>query len=155
MGTVFHELGHFVHFRERGGYSSMSKTDRFLQESFASYAGWYLTERYYRELGYQKGPGEDISGQARQTSWRSTTSGDWGYYSPLFVDLIDDFNQSGYGAAYNDDRGRGTPPATLMRIAKESADWASCKAILREENDLVGQSLDAFLAPYEYWYSNK
>jgi hypothetical protein len=155
MGTVLHELGHFVHFRERGGYANMKVTDRFLAESFASYSGWWLTERYYRELGYEKSPGEDISGQARQTSWRSTTSGDWGYYSPLFVDLVDDYNQSARGDAYNDDRVKLTSPATIMRIAKESDTWESCKAILRADAPLAAQGLDAFLTPYEYWYGHK
>jgi hypothetical protein len=155
MGTIFHELGHFIHFRERNGYGSMKITDRLIQESFASYSGWYLTEKYYRELGYQKNPGEDVSGQARQTSWRSTTSGDWGYYSPLFVDLVDDYNQAAYNDAYNDDKVKSTHYSTIMRIVKESSDWASCKSILRESAGLPTQELNAFLDPYEYWYSNK
>ncbi|MDR2936399.1 MAG: hypothetical protein LBU80_03550 [Rikenellaceae bacterium] len=150
-GTVFHELGHFVHFKERGGYSGMKIADRFLQESFASYVGWYLTEDYYAKLGYVKIRGEDISGQARQ-SWQKTTTGDWGCYSPLFVDLVDDFNQaSNYGnPTYNHDEIKGLHYSVIMKIARESSNWTSCKGILREA--LTGSDLNTFLEPYDYWF---
>lgn len=152
MGTVFHEMGHFVHFKERGDFTRMKNVDRFLQESFASYVGWSLTEKFYEDLGYT--PSRDISGQGRQ-SWRQTMTGASGWYSPLFVDLDDDFNQAvQYASTYNQDKIKGSYSATIMRIARESTDWASCKSLLREDRSLAGEDLDTFLAPYDYWFSH-
>jgi len=153
-GTVLHEMGHFVHFKERGGYAGMKIVDRFLQESFASYVGWYLTEKYYEDLGYVKSPARDISGQGRQL-WRRTATGATGNYSPLFVDLDDSFDQGSYhGSAYNRDEIKGSHYLTIMKIARESTDWASCKSILLGDSAaFTGQNLDAFLAPYEFWFS--
>jgi hypothetical protein len=129
----------------------MQIVDRLLQESFASYVGWYLTEKYYAELGYTKSPGEDISGQDRQ-SWTSSVSGSMGYYSPLFVDLVDAFDQSSLYMAYNRDEIKSVHYATIMRIARESSNWTSCKSILRED---PGQDWDTFMAPYDLWYQNR
>lgn len=156
-GTVLHEIGHFIQFKERGGYNNMRVVDKLLQESFASYVGWYLTEKYYEELGYVKNPGQDISGQDRQFSWERTTSGALGYYSPLFIDLADDFDQGIYSTSYrkyNRDEIKGLHYGIVMKIAKESANWASCKSILRENETLSGQSWDDFLAPYDDWYGS-
>lgn len=151
-GTVFHELGHFVQFKERGGYSQMKTVHKLLQESFASYVGWYLTDRYYQDLGYKRGLNEDISGQDRQ-SWRQTRNGAMGYYSPLFVDLVDEYNQSSINNTYNNDQVKGLSYVTIMQIAKESTDWESCKSILRAATSLQG-NLDTFFQPYDYWFTN-
>jgi hypothetical protein len=160
MGTVLHELGHFIHFRERGGTDkAMSGTDKLLQESLANYVGWYLTEKYYSDLGYVKpSAADDPSGQARQRTWTRESTGSLACYSPLFVDLVDGFDQSTLSSSYNRDRIKETHYSVIMRIAGESADWASCKAILYEElvekSKTVSRSdLDAFLEPYDYWYS--
>jgi hypothetical protein len=125
----------------------MQIVDRFLQESFASYVGWYLTEKYYAELGYIKSPGEDISGQDRQ-SWTPSVTGSMGYYSPLFVDLVDSFDQSSLYSTYNRDEIKSVHYATIMKIARESSDWTSCKSILREDS---GPDWDTFFAPYDRW----
>ncbi|MDR2910244.1 MAG: hypothetical protein LBV47_02605 [Bacteroidales bacterium] len=153
-GTVLHELGHFIQFKERGGYSNMKSVDKLLQESFASYVGWYLTGEYYKDMGYYNTDEDDISGQGRQT-WRKTRTGAIGYYSPLFVDLVDSYNQASYlGSTFNNDDVKNLHYSVIMKIAKESADWESCKSILRAESGLTSQELDAFLEPYEYWYKN-
>jgi hypothetical protein len=154
MGTVFHELGHFIHYRERGGsYGTFKIVDRFLQESFASWSGWYFTDRYFAELGYARDASEEISGQSRQYSWMSTRRDDWGYYSPLFVDLMDNYNQSTRDSKFNNDGVKGIPAATIMKVASESADWASCNGILRADKTITGAEWDKFLAPYEQWYA--
>jgi hypothetical protein len=156
-GTVFHEMGHFIHFKERGGtYNGMKSVHRLLQESFASYVGWYLTEKYYAELGYEKAdPTRDISDQARQF-WKMTRTGDMGYYSPFFVDLVDNFNQGSHypGNGYNSEEVKGAPYSVIMKMVRESIDWASAKSILRMEPTLVSQDLETFLTPYEYWFTH-
>jgi hypothetical protein len=107
-------------------------------------------------LGYIKGLGEDISGQARQSAWTKTLTGEYGNYSPFFVDLVDDFNQASYyGSAYNDDRIKDLHYSVIMKIARECTYWADCKSKLRENSTLVNQGLDTFLEPYDYWFSHR
>jgi hypothetical protein len=159
MGTVFHEMGHFIHFKERGGtYKSMKNVDRLLQESFASYVGWYMTEKYYNDLGYVKtSTADDISKQARQTSWTQSENSDWGYYSPLFVDLVDNYDQSSSNSRYNRDAIKEVHYSVIMQIAQESETWESCKSILYAkvpDRNITARDLDTFLAPYNYWYSH-
>lgn len=106
ISTVLHELGHFTHFGEQGAYTGsaydgLKAVQGLLRESFASYVGFYLGELYYTSvLGYRK-PSADfqITTQGRQ-KWRKTYSDE---YSPLFVDLIDDFDQHTLGEQYNID----------------------------------------------------
>jgi hypothetical protein len=155
MGTVLHEIGHFVHFKERGSTQRFKLVDRLLQESFASYIGWYLTDEYYADLGYTRSIEEDVSDQSRQFEWYQTITGDLGYYSPLFIDLTDNFNQKQYypQSNYNYDEIKGVNYSIIDRIIKESTNWASCKSILMEYPDIAAQGLDAFFAPYDNWYA--
>jgi hypothetical protein len=160
MGTILHELGHFIHYKEHGGtYKDFKDVDRLLQESFASYVGWYLTEKYYAEMGYVKpSAATDISGQARQTSWKSATAPEWGYYSPLFVDLVDNYDQSQSGD-YNKDEVKEVHYSIIMKIASRSDDWESCRKILLEDvpaesKTITARDMEAFIAPYERWYKS-
>jgi hypothetical protein len=155
MGTVLHEIGHFVHFKERGGSQKFKLVDRLLQESFASYIGWYLTDQYYVDLGYTRSIHEDVSQQSRQFTWYSTVSGDIGYYSPLFVDLADNYDQKQYSpeSNYNSDQIKDVNFSIIGRIAREGTSWESCKNILKEYPEIVKQGLDAFFAPYDKWYA--
>lgn len=90
IGSVIHELGHVHHYYRRGGYNQFNQVSDLLQESFASYVGWSVGEQYYISKGYVIPYGEHLNWQHRQ-DW-IPHSGD--NYSPLFVDLTDDYNQS-------------------------------------------------------------
>ena len=93
IGTTLHELGHYCQFHLRGGtFSAYDGTWNILLESYASYAGWHMGEAYYLNQGWKKTSlNSDITGQARQEwDYQNTTNN---YYTPLFVDLVDDYNQ--------------------------------------------------------------
>ncbi len=58
MGATLHELGHLTHYWNNTYTNpnttvSYSSTHLLLQESFASYVGWYLGEEYYKTVGKQ------------------------------------------------------------------------------------------------------
>ena len=63
-----------------------------IQESYASYFGWYLGEDYYFDKGYVK-PNQnyEINYQWLQ-SWPQNSLFPTDY-SPFFIDLIDNYNQ--------------------------------------------------------------
>lgn len=156
IGAVLHELGHFVHYNERGGYSGYKGVHGFIKESFASYVGWYLSEEHYRELGYyhpSEGDTYNYLNDEDRQFWRSTIAL---HYSPLFVDLSDRYNQNTYLYVYNQDNIENVPHPIIVKLAVENKDWSSLK------NALIGyigvyynrDQYEEFIAPYDYWFAH-
>ncbi len=113
LSIVLHEIGHFTHHRMNSNFAgSWNIQKQILSESWASYVGRELCEEYYETLGFPRllqnsptrshgytsllgiGINFDITWNARQ-HWRYTLSPELeGYYTPLFVDLRDKYNQA-------------------------------------------------------------
>lgn len=147
MGTVLHELGHFAHWSAYK--SSFSGIHGLLKESYASYAGWYLGEAYYASQGWTKtSQSQDITGQARQ-GWKKTGSN---HYSPLFVDLVDNYNQGTGRPAYPNDEARNVSPGRIFTIINHASSWTEFKQLIRQYNGST--QLEAYLADYDYWFAN-
>ncbi len=95
IGSVMHELGHSVQHAITN--NNIGDVNDLLCESFASFMGWYYGELYYTSKGYVKpNPWSHINWQHRQ-SWTGATPR---FYSPIFVDLKDSFNQNSYNPSY-------------------------------------------------------
>jgi hypothetical protein len=132
VGSTLHELGHLFH--DMADPSSFWDTHILLYESFACYASWYLTDKYYQSLGFVKPHlGYDTSEQYARQQWRRTDAKGvtGGEYSPLFVDLTDDWDQSANVIASmpNDDI-KDVPPSVVWDIILASKDWRQCRAEL-------------------------
>ena len=154
VSVLMHELGHFVHYGERGGYRMFTKVHDLITESFASYVGWLLGNKFYTDKGYT-GNLNVIGNQSRQT-WHKGMTGTISHYSPLFVDLVDDFNQGSLNSKYPTDRIENVPNSLISIIAEEDYDWNELKSRLQ---NYVGtyyteQDLTTYLSNYEYWFSN-
>ena len=136
MGSIWHELGHYTHYGLRGGYSKYSAVHKLLRESWGTYAGWQMGESYYSAMKLGAVPfGSDITGQARQ-DWQYFMAKPYCYYSPLFVDLRDDYNQFNYlygenTGLYPHDVIKNVPYSILKEIATNAEDWVTVKKILR------------------------
>lgn len=92
IGTSLHELGHIRHYAKIGNSDTYSNSvQRIVKESFASFIGWALGEEYYLSKGFVK-PYQPyhINSNHRQNWYRGSYNAD---YSPLFIDLVDDYNQ--------------------------------------------------------------
>lgn len=153
IGTVLHELGHLTHFGTRGGYDNYRTVHDLIAESYGSYAGWYLGERYYFFLGYAKPfPALDPTGQGRQL-W---TMGSTSHYSPLFVDLIDDYDQSIAGTQYIFDAVSNVPHSVIARIAREATNWTTCRSILEGYTGVyyTEYHINSILGIYNFWFAN-
>ena len=166
FGDVTHELGHFTMYCECGGYNDYMTNyyaiDKLLRESYACYVGWYLTKTRYATLGYTESPPNDFTGEAMQhwsrTKYDVSTYGIYIYYSPMFVDLVDTYNQSTPGYYYNyDDYSITTNVHLRIReMAAQCKTWEDIKDYLE---DYVGISLtqsqfNNFCFPYNYWYEH-
>lgn len=158
IGSVLHEMGHFCQYSELNrNYNRFISVHNLLIESYSSYVGWYLVSKYYIDKKYETYYGEDISVHNSRKNWyKNLSPDDGGHYSPLFVDLVDDYNQnSNKTNIYNYDVIHGVPNLVITKVAKEATTWASCKNILRS---FVGQyytseELEEYFEPYDYWFA--
>ena len=92
IANTLHEVGHIRHY-EKSHYT-YSRSDSLVIESYASFVGWILGEQYYTSKGYVKPyHSYQINNEGRQGWVKTWTTPDY-YYSPLFVDLWDNYNQS-------------------------------------------------------------
>jgi hypothetical protein len=154
IGDTLHEIGHMFHSMNDRVYNPVG-VHKFLQESFACYVGWYLGEEYYKSKGWIKpGADSDITMNGQQ-SWTKTysTSGsiNEGWYSPLFVDLTDDYNQLANNRP--DDTIQNVPPSVVWNIVSQSRTWNDCKLKLQE---YIGTGTGKYytLTQYSNWITS-
>ncbi len=117
IGTVCHELGHLRHYFKINDYYFYyyGGITKLIKESYASYVGWMVGEDYYLSKGFVKPyDGYLINRQGRQF-WYSNSSN----YSPLFVDLIDSYNQGYYDSIYPFDQLSSVPPLIVDTMVKQ------------------------------------
>jgi hypothetical protein len=123
IGTTLHEIAH------HGVHSTLfnNRNEEFIIEAFAPFVGVCLGENYYQSLGWTHPGGNfDIMDQARQ-DWTKFLSS---YYSPLFVDLWDSFNQSTYYAGTPNDDISNVPASVIWNIITTCPTWVSCRSKL-------------------------
>ena len=112
FGTVNHELGHATHYASIGN-TGMSSTPSVIKESFASFVGWYDVLQYYDSyVNEDHEIVNSICTQGRQ-SWTPNMSNL--NYTPLYIDLYDDYNQHlELSSSYNDDTISSTPLSFII-----------------------------------------
>lgn len=111
INTAFHELGHAAMFyRCKKNNMNYNNFHKVIKESWGKFCGWYMTRTEYRALGcepylrerkYADGqpvifdsPDEYNAQEMNLLSHKNDEL--MKYYTPLFIDLIDDSNQKEY-----------------------------------------------------------
>ena len=150
FGTVNHELTHASNYAY-AGYSNYSITLPRIKESFASFVGWYAVLQYYSYyIGTNQYFTNNICTQGRQT-WTRYISSPSIHYTPIYVDLFDDYNQHiMIGSAYNDDPISGVPVSFIVSSALGPMTFQSVYTILQSGIGLYYTSSEfaTFIAPY-------
>ncbi|WP_139279577.1 hypothetical protein [Tangfeifania diversioriginum] len=93
FGTTTHELGHQLHSLYMGNIQYW-QVNKVIYESWAEAVEWALTEKEYRGYG-----NSNYTYQRGKQDWRRSDP-DW-EYSPVFIDLVDDFNQRNSGVYFD------------------------------------------------------
>jgi len=146
--TTCHELGHAVQCINMGNIQFW-QVSKIIYESWADAVEWALTLKEYEELGV-KIPSYIINNMNKQMSW--PYANDDNAYSPMFIDLVDDYNQKNvYGNNYPDDKVTGYTMANLSRIALNSYGLSSLKSTLknRKPQDVTDAQIDLLFKRYE------
>lgn len=103
FGTVNHELAHATHYAY-GTQFGVTGINAMIKESFASFMGWYNVLDYYSSfIGANQYVTNNICSQGRQY-WTPSISMTYRNYTPIYIDLFDDYNQHQMlSSSYNDD----------------------------------------------------
>ncbi len=100
FSTTIHEIGHSAHWKKMGMLNFAQTTEQ-IRESWANALEWWLTRLEYSELGIPYTVYDNYS----PTNTSNEGFNDWDQqwkgigntdkvYTPLFIDLVDDLNQS-------------------------------------------------------------
>lgn len=125
--TASHELGHAAHYTNNRSTYGKCKTN--LLESWARCVQYILTNQEYKELGvFSKVPKTPDYNVYNIQAWYKGYSD----YTPLFIDLIDDFNQrvENGSSVYPDDVIHDMPVSVVQDIVFRSKTFADVKRLL-------------------------
>lgn len=94
ISTTFHEFGHMVH-RKVVGTNAFLNTNRFVCESWARVFQYCISNHYYNSdlVMYPNCATYDCPVDAQNWVHTDTLDGKPYPYTPVFIDLVDDFNQ--------------------------------------------------------------
>lgn len=97
FSTTLHELAHASHAcrMSRSGYD---ETSQFVKDGWAVAVEWYLMLDEYRKLGISASMLEYLDDLKNEQVWPDVSRSIW--YSSLYIDLVDSYNQG----KYNDER---------------------------------------------------
>lgn len=123
FGTVLHELGHATHYTSEGSVN-FDATDDIITESFASFFGWLNVLHYYSSIASTHGNINSICTQGRQ-SWQAVS--DTLIYTPFYIDLYDNYNQSLYYSSPNvvNDEISNVPVSIILSLVFEHSTFST------------------------------
>lgn len=95
FSTTLHELAHASHAcrMSRSGYD---ETSQFVKDGWAVAVEWYLMLDEYRKLGISASMLEYLDDLKNEQVWPDVSRSIW--YSSLYIDLVDSYNQGQYDA---------------------------------------------------------
>lgn len=102
----------------------MANTALLITESYASFFGWFNALIYYSSILSVQSDVNSICHQGRQT-WSGS-----GVYTPLFVDLYDDFNQHNNSSNYVDDKIEDVPVSVIVGAAMNNQTFSGLNSCL-------------------------
>ena len=147
FSTAIHELGHLSHLRTLGKslYAGLAKE---IHESWAAAIEWKLTNHHYNtELG------KSYSHSDSYQEWHpyNLPNGKTHCYTPLFIDLMDDYNQSVDSLIYPVDVIHGYSISYIQdNIIHSSRGLSSFYTTLKNNkiNGVTNENIDLLMALY-------
>lgn len=137
FGTVLHELGHASHRSEMGW--KYSYTEPRIKESFATFMGWYNVKQYYSSVLLTD---EDVHGACHQgrQDWEGNSND---YYTPIYIDLADDYNQYlEINSSYVNDNISNIPVSNILNFAIGPMTWTRSKQLMQGQIGSLYSSSD-------------
>lgn len=157
VSHVLHELGHFNHYQINGGFLGYGDVHSLIKESYADFISWHLSHGYYKWLnsGVYNSSWDFYLTSSNQY-WKKTQQSSLGCYSPLFIDLVDNYNQRTAGNDYNNDLISGVSPSSMPGIVMGKKTWPEFKSYLSSylSGNYSNYMISEFVEPYDYYISH-
>lgn len=100
FGTAIHEMGHQSMLKFEGGSYQYFQHNKFIRESWASCVEWFISNDYYtNDLGLSHTYYRDRQDWTRE-SMSSIYPNQHNPYTPVFIDMIDNYNQHNSNSSY-------------------------------------------------------
>jgi hypothetical protein len=139
FGTTIHELTHVVHWAIGMTYeaycANVGQAGR-LAESWAQAVGWHVTREVYGHAANPLGDFDHTQLTSLTTMGATGTcvsNGPW--YTPLFIDLMDDYNQVVQGGNRPDDQASGYTIVQLQSfLLARPTNWYSYRTYLENNS---------------------
>ncbi len=138
FSVTCHELGHIIHYNNMGQIQFW-QVALYIKESWAEFVQWYLTMLEYRALGLPQANLDFLDEWLNYQWWPyedriSLNIDSKPEYTSIFIDLVDDFDQSinsDINHTYPADWVTGYTASKLNEILMDSYGWASLKSNLK------------------------
>jgi hypothetical protein len=159
---VFHEFGHWSDCGlKRRGHEDFDLTYLAIKEAYACLSGWTLGEEYYGSLNWTKtNVDDDPTGNYRQ-DWVKTDTSQERFYLPLYIDLVDDYNQhTSSSSPRPDDQIENVPYEAITAIVRTAAGWTpGVRSNLQQQQQYIGKyysqsDFDSYIADYDVFFAN-
>ncbi len=151
FSTTIHEIAHYAHSMHMGGAIQFYQVSNNIGESWARAVQWHLGNIEYSNLNHLLTHNKlnNIVSTLAIQDWGSKTQNK--AYSPLFIDLVENFNQSIVSADYPNDNVTGFTMAQLNNILKKGYGLASLKAELKKNkpSGVTNIQIDQLFLRYE------
>lgn len=135
VANTIHELAHASHCMYVG-HSIYVATHIGIYESWATAVEWYLTRNLYEQIGLENSMLEIIDIDYQEQEWCTTSRT---YYTPLFIDLYDDVNESEKVSMYPNDEVFGYSFPFLNNNIGKFTDISKLRSFLKQ-NKIQGVS---------------
>ena len=137
FGTTLHELGHASHYTELGLILFGVAHDR-IKESFASFMGWYNVKEYYSSVLADDAAVNNACTQGRQY-WAGDNTNN---YTPIYIDLVDNFNQSTVDSSLVNDAITGVSVEDVLSFSIGPVVWAHTRYLMQQQVGVLYTSTD-------------
>ncbi len=160
FATTVHEITHSLHIHEFAfGLAQFAFVDKIIRESWPDAVEWKVTTAEYARLGFTGwGDKHPLLGQEwglLRTDYSKGSENDMAY-SPLFIDLMDSFNQRGKDFnlskyEYPNDNVSGFTPTELRNILKKVYNLKDLKQQVKalRSDQTIKNNIDILFATYE------
>ncbi len=149
--TAAHEIGHAGHCANMGNIQFW-QVSKIIYESWADAVEWALTLQEYDEINSPITDYNRLRDLDKQNKWPINSAQK--EYSPLFIDLVDNYNQRNYNISLPNDNVTGYSMSQLFNIVTNSYGLSSLKSNLKANkpyNVTDKQIDDLFLKYEEVW----
>ncbi|MBR5906756.1 MAG: hypothetical protein IKZ51_09960 [Bacteroidales bacterium] len=151
--VLMHEFGHFNHYKHTTAMNYLN-VPLFIRESYAEYIKWILSPEYYisNNNGVYDSSWEFALIVGAQ-SWHNGLEEPFLYYSPLFVDLVDDYNQRVIDNSYNYDIVTGFTFDDITYMISNISSWEDLRSYLQSVIT-PSTTFASYIAPYDEYFSS-